>query len=291
MTVSSPNFSTASAERIATGFRFTEGPVWHARERTLTFSDIHGDTLYRWTEKEGVAILRRPSAQANGNTYDREGRLITCEHASRRLSRTRADGSVETLASHYDGKRLNSPNDVVCAANGDLLFTDPPYGLRQPDGSFVGEELPFRGVYRLSNGSLTVLARDFELPNGLALSADESRLFIADTARAHVRVFDIASDGSLRNGREFASLKHEGHVGRTDGIKFDQRGNLYVAAHIPKAIWVFNPKGELKDFIEIGEPPANLAWGGDDWRTLFVTATTSVYRVRMDVPGQPVFVP
>jgi gluconolactonase len=186
---------------------------------------------------------------------------------------------------------LNSPNDVVCARNGDLFFTDPPYGLRQPDGSFVGEELPFRGVYRLSNGSLSVLARDFELPNGLALSEDGSRLFVADTARAHVRVFDVAADGSLRNSRVFASLKHEGHVGRTDGIKLDERGNLYVAAHIPKAIWVFNPEGELENFIDIGEPPANLAWGGDDWRTLFVTATTSVYRVRMDVAGQPVFVP
>ena len=286
------NLSAASAERIATGFRFTEGPVWHARERTLSFSDIHGDTLYRWTEKDGVSALRRPSSHANGNTYDREGRLVTCEHATRRVTRTGPDGKVETLASHYDGKRLNSPNDIVCAANGDLFFTDPPYGLRQPDGSFVGEELPFRGVYRLSkSNSLTVLVDDFDLPNGLALSADEKRLFVADTARAHVRVFDIAADGSLRNGREFARLRHDEHVGRTDGIKLDQRGNLYVAAHAPKAVWVFDPQGELAGFIDIGEPPANLAWGGDDWRTLFVTATTSVYRVRMEIAGLPVFVP
>jgi sugar lactone lactonase YvrE len=278
------------AEAIAAGFRFTEGPVWHARERALTFSDIPGDTLYRWTEAGGTAVLRRPSAQANGNTYDREGRLVSCEHATRRVTRTAADGSTETLASHYDGKRLNSPNDVVCAANGDILFTDPPYGLRQPDGSFVGEELPFRGVYRLA-GSLKLLADDFELPNGLALSSDGSRLFVADTARAHIRVFDIAPDGSLRNGREFARLRNGDSVGRPDGIKLDQRGNLYVAAHVPKAIWVFNADGEFAGFIDIGEPPANLAWGGDDWRTLFVTATTSVYRLRMQVAGQPVFVP
>ena len=277
---SSYDFSRLSAERIATGFRFTEGPVWHAASRSLVFSDIPGDTLYRWTEQGGAAVFRRPSGKANGNTYDCEARLVSCEHENRRVSRTRADGSVETLASHYDGKRLNSPNDVVCAANGELIFTDPPYGLRQPDGSFAGEELSFRGVYRISS-SLELLVDDFELPNGLALSADGTRLYIADTARAHLRVFDVAADGGLRNGREFARLRHKDHVGRPDGVKLDARGHVYVAAHDPKAIWVFSPSGELAGFIDIGEGPANLAWGGDDGRTLFVTANTSLYRVRM----------
>ncbi len=276
-----------TAERIATGFRFTEGPVWHARERALVFSDVYGDAMHRWTEAGGSTVLRKPSAQANGNTYDRQGRLVTCEHASRRVSRTLADGTIETVVSHYEGKRLNSPNDLVCARNGELLFTDPPYGLRQPDGSFAGEELPFRGVYRWS-GALQLIADDFELPNGLALSADESRLYVADTGRAHLRVFDVAGDGSLRNGREFARLRHGESVGRPDGIKLDVNGNVYVAAHIPKAIWIFSPAGEHLGFIEVPEAPANLAWGGDDWRSLFVTANTSVYRLRMDVAGLPV---
>ena len=257
---SSSGFSKLSAERIATGFHFTEGPVWHPPSRSLLFSDIPGNTLYRWTDAGGAAVFRRPSGKANGNIYDREDRLVSCEHENRRVSRTRDDGSVETLTSHYDGKRLNSPNDVVCAANGELIFTDPPYGLRQPDGSFAGEELPFRGVYRLSS-SLKLIADDFELPNGLALSADGARLYIADT--------------------EFARLRHKEHTGRPDGVKLDARGYVYVAAHEPKAIWVFSPSGELAGFIDIGEAPANLAWGGEDGRMLFVTANTSLYRVRM----------
>jgi gluconolactonase len=163
------------AEPIATGFGFAEGPVWHGREQSLLFSDIPNDTLYRWTPAGGVQIFRRPSGQANGNTVDRQGRLITCEHANRRVSRTAHDGAVETLASHYAGKRLNSPNDVVCAADGDVYFTDPPYGLRQPHGSFRGQELPFCGVFRWSaaDGRLTLLSDDFVRPNGLALDATE----------------------------------------------------------------------------------------------------------------------
>jgi sugar lactone lactonase YvrE len=280
------------AEKIATGLTFTEGPVWHHRDQRLFFSDIPNSTLYMWTEAAGHAVFRQPSDQANGNTLDRQGRLITCEHATRRVTRTAPDGTREVLASHYDGKRLNSPNDVICAANGDVYFSNPPYGLRQPDGSFVGQELPFCGVFRraAANGQLTLLVDDFIRPNGLAFNAQETQLFICDTERHHIRVFDHGADGSLKTGRVCAELIRGEVQGRPDGMKLDVEGNLYIAGNTPEGVWVFNPAGRLLGFITVGELPANLAWGGSDWRTLFITARTSVYRVRMQVAGLPVVV-
>jgi sugar lactone lactonase YvrE len=282
----------APIENIATGFTFTEGPVWHSQDRRLLFSDIPNDTLYVWTQDDGQQVFRKPSGQGNGNTFDRQGRLLTCEHANRRVSRTARDGSVETLASRYDGKRLNSPNDVICASNGDVYFSDPPYGLRQPDGSFKGQELPYCGVFRWSaaDGQLTLLIDDFERPNGLALNAQETELYICDTEHHHVRVFDRSADGSLRHGRVCAQLIHGDVLGRADGMKLDVEGNLYVAGNTPEGIWVFNPGGKLIGFISVGELAANLAWGGDDWRTLYITARTSVYAVPMKIPGQPVVI-
>ena len=283
----------ATAERIASGFVFTEGPLWQARERSLTFSDVRDAKMYRWTERDGVAVFRDPSGGANGNTYDAEGLLVTCEHANRRLSRTKADGGIESVVSAYEGKRLNSPNDVIRAANGDLIFTDPPYGLLQPDGSIVGQEVPFHGVYRhaAADGSLRLLVDDFVRPNGLVLSDDQSRLYVADTEQHEVRVFDVGADGSLRNGSRFVEVRHGDAVGRPDGMKLDSRGNLYIAANTPEGVWVYGPDGALLGFIGLPEAPANLAWGGDDWRTLFVTANTSVYRLGMSVAGQPVTLP
>lgn len=280
----------AEIENIATGFTFTEGPVWHSRSRRLIFSDIPNDTLYMWTETAGHKLFRKPSGQGNGNTFDRHGRLCTCEHANRRVSRTTADGAVETLASHFEGKRLNSPNDVICASNGDVYFTDPPYGLRQPDGSFQGQELPYCGVFRWSaaDDRLTLLLDDFVRPNGLALNADETQLYICDTEHHHVRVFDRQADGTLRHGRMCAELLHGDVLGRADGMKLDVEGNLYVAGNTQEGIWVFNPDGRLIGFIGVGELAANLAWGGDDWRTLYITARTSVYQVPMKIAGQPV---
>jgi sugar lactone lactonase YvrE len=280
----------APVQNIATGFAFTEGPVWNSRDQHLIFSDIPNDTMYVWTAADDHKVFRHPSSQGNGNTFDRQGRLLTCEHANRRVSRTGLDGSIETLASHYDGKRLNSPNDVISASNGDVYFSDPPYGLRQPDGSFKGQELPYSGVFHWSaaTGRLTLLVDDFERPNGLALNAQETQLYICDTEHHHVRVFDLGADGALHHGRVCAELIHGEVSGRADGMKLDVEGNLYVAGNTAEGIWVFNPSGQLIGFIGVGEAAANLAWGGGDWRTLYVTARTSVYRVPLNVAGQPV---
>jgi gluconolactonase len=281
--------SATTLEKIAGGCIFTEGPVWRQKDESLIFSDIQGDTLYRWTAAGGQEVFRRPSGQANGNTYDRAGRLISCEHQNRRVSRTLPDGSVETLLSHYAGKRLNSPNDVVGAPNGDLYFTDPPYGLRQPDGTFGPQELAFNGVYRIAaaDGSVTAVADDFYRPNGLVISNDGRQIYIDDTHRHHVRVFDLGVDGGLTNGRVFVDVSHGETTGRPDGMKLDTQGNLYVAANTLDGIWVYAPDGALLGCIGVPEPPANLAWGGPDHRTLFITATTSVYRLQMKVSGQP----
>jgi gluconolactonase len=214
--------------------------------------------------------------------------LVSCEHQNRRVSRTLADGRVETLVSHYEGKRLNSPNDVVGAPNGDLYFTDPPYGLRQPDGTFAPQEIPFNGVYRVAaaDGRVTVVAEDFERPNGLVISNDARQMYIDDTQRHHVRLFDLRADGGLSNGRIFAEVARGETTGRPDGMKLDTRGNLYVTANTSDGVWVYAPDGTLLGCIGVPEPPANLAWGGSDNRTLFVTARSSVYRVQMKAVGQ-----
>lgn len=281
---------SATPEQIASGCVFTEGPVWSHQESRLTFSCVRGNTMYRWTEAGGQEVYRKPSQVANGNTYDLNGNLITCEHEGRRVSRTYPDGRIETVVSHFEGKRLNSPNDVVGAANGDLYFTDPPYGLRQPDGTFAPGETPFNGVYRISaaDGSLTLLVDDFERPNGIVISNDGRQLYIDDTDRHHVRVFDLGADGTLSNGRIFADVTHGDTVGRPDGMKLDVQGNLYVTANTAEGVWVYGPDGTLLGFIGTPEPPANCAWGGPGNQTLFITANNGVYRLRTKVAGQPI---
>jgi sugar lactone lactonase YvrE len=277
------------AEKIATGFGFTEGPVWSSGEACLIFSDIPGNTVYRWSEGAGHTVLRKPSGNTNGNTLDPEGLLVSCEHSGRRVSRRAKDGTVETVVSHFEGKRLNSPNDIICSSEGDLVFTDPPYGLRQADGSFAGQEIDFSGVYRVvRNGDIRLLVDDFVRPNGLLFDHGEKRLFVNDTDHNHVRVFEITPDGSLSGGRVFAELRYGEILGHADGMKMDSEGNIYVAGNTPEGVWVFSPEGELIGLIGVGEGPANLAWGGDGWRTLFVTARTSVYRISMRVAGMPV---
>ncbi len=280
-------------EQIATGFVFTEGPLWNKRDKTLHFSDVRTGILRIWSEKDGsVSVVREGEANgiSNGNTWDKDGNLLTCEHQGRRISQTLPDGRVETLVGRWGEALLNSPNDVITALNGDVLFTDPAYGLRQPDGSFGEGEYGFRGVFRYSvaNQTLEPLLREFEAPNGLALSDDDSLLYVCDTQQGVIQAFDVGAGGTPGNGRIFCEVQHAETRGRPDGMKLDSQGNVYVAANTSEGVWVFSPAGSLLGFIDIGESPANLAWGDDDWRTMYITAQTSVYRLRMKVPGQPV---
>jgi gluconolactonase len=230
-----------------------------------------------------MTIFRDPSGKSNGLTYDKGGHLIACEHANRRVSRTTADGQVFAIASHYEGKRLNSPNDVVVKSDGSIYFTDPPYGLSAAYGVESEKELDFQGVYRLSpNGdTLTLLVDDFDRPNGLCFSPDESILYINDTERMHVRAFDVKPDGTIANDRVFG--EEEGDTGKPDGMKVDVQGNVYLTG--PDGIWVFAPDGTHLGIILVPERTANLAWGGDDWKSLFITASTSVYRVECNGAG------
>ena len=273
----------AKVEKIATGCQFTEGPVWHAQGEFLLFSDIPANQMKKWTPTDGLTDFRVPSGKSNGLTYDKQGHLIACEHANRRVSRTTADGVVMTIASHYNGKRLNSPNDVVVKSNGSIYFTDPPYGLTTAFGQESQQELNFQGVYRLSpdGQTLTLLIDDFYRPNGLCFSPDESILYINDTERMHVRAFDVQPDGTIANGRTFAEESGEG--GKPDGMKVDTLGNVYVTG--PSGSWVFDTAGAHLGTIRTPERAANLGWGGDSWRTLFITATTSLYRVPCKVSG------
>lgn len=268
-------------ERIAGGFGFTEGPVW--RGDHLLFSDIPRNRIVRWRElPEGpeVTTFRYPSGNSNGLTLDRQGRLIACEHGNRRVSRTEPDGTVVSLAERYEGRRLNSPNDVVVRSDGGVYFTDPPYGLRNLT---EGKELPFQGVYRIEpDGRLTLLVDDFERPNGLAFSPDETVLYIDDSARRHIRAFDVRPDGTLANGRVFFDMQSP-DSGSPDGMKVDVQGNIFCTG--PGGTWVITPAGRLLGRIITPEQPANLAWGGPDWSTLFITARTSVYRLRTATTG------
>lgn len=273
-------------EQLASGFLFTEGPIWHPREQHLTFSDIPADRMYRWSEENGLSEFRHPSHKANGNAYDHEGRILTCEHASNRLSRSNVDGSgYEILASHFAGKELNSPNDVIVKSDGSIYFTDPPYGrIKANVGLLRPRELDFQGVYRLDpdSGTLILLIDDFEKPNGLAFSLDERQLFIDDTARNHIRVFDVQADGTIANGRVWATLVGEG-VGGADGMKIDGRGNVYCTG--PGGIHIFDPNAACLGVIQMPEQTANLCFGDDDYCSLFITASTSLYRLRVRVPG------
>ena len=267
-------------EKLVGGFRFIEGPVWMPTG-TLVFSDIPADTMYEW--KEGAAeatVFRTPSNNSNGNTLDREGRLLTCEHGSRKLTRTEKDGTIAVLAERFEGRRLNSPNDVVVHSGGAIYFTDPPYGVKKEQ-----EEIGFNGVYRLApDGALTALVTDFNRPNGLAFSPDEKWLYIDDTAEKHLRVFDVQADGSLANGRTFAEVKGE-KPGVPDGLRVDTRGSVYCTGS--GGIQVFAPSGRRLGTIDVPEVAANCAWGDADRKTLYITASTGLYRIRLKVAGVP----
>ena len=277
----------AEVERIATGFTFTEGPIWMP-DRSLHFSDMPGDMRRRWHPEEGVTVLLDPSRKCNGMTLDNDGNLIVCEHVTSSVVRERPDGARETLAFHWGRSYLNSPNDVIVASDGSIIFTDPTYGRMPGFGIERAQELDFQGVYRIPSGGgeLQLLLDDFVQPNGLCFTPDESQLYVNDTIRAHIRVFDVGPDHALSNGRVFAEGIGEGDLekgGLVDGMKLDERGNVYVTG--PEGVWVFSPEGEHLGVIRIPEDVGNLNWGDDDWQSLYIPASTSVYRVRMKVGG------
>jgi gluconolactonase len=273
------------AETIASGFTFTEGPVWDAAHGCLHFSDIPASVIHRWHPDAGLSVFRTPSGKSNGLTRDREGRLIVCEHAGRRVSRIEADGRTTTIASHYQGRRLNSPNDVVVKSDGAIYFTDPPYGLNATFGVAERPELDFAGVYRaVPDGSDVAVVADDCTPNGLAFSPDEKRLYVADTEANHVLVYDVDAVGGLSGGRFFVQIP--GSSLAPDGIKVDRGGRILVTG--AGGVWVFDPDGSRLGIIPVPELPANLAWGDADWSALYVTARTSVYRVRTKTAGVPV---
>ena len=280
-------------QQIATGHQFTEGPVWMP-EGYLLFSDIPADHIYAlnlWEadgslkpSREGLRtfpaqhdplsaehkkIFRDPSGQSNGLTVDNEGRLIAAEHKNRRVSRTEKDGTITVLAEKFEGKRFNSPNDVIVAKDGSLFFTDPPYGL---EGGLEGPnaDLDFCGVYALKEGGEPqLLARDFPGPNGLALSPDEKTLYVADSMAGHLRAFDVAPGPKLENGRIIAEMKVP------DGIRVHPNGNIWATAD--DGVRIIAPDGKLLETVKVPEPPANCAFGGPKNQSLFVTARTSVY--------------
>lgn len=282
----------APIERIAGGLGFTEGPVWHGT--ALLFSDIPNQRMVRWRRlPEGPELTTYARGTSNGLTLDRQGQVLAAEHGGRRVSRVAADGSRMVLAEQFQGKRLNSPNDIVLKSDGSIYFTDPPYavqpstpGMPRPDGwwsaPIAGKEQSCNGVYRLTpDGTLHLLVDDFALPNGLAFSPDESVLYIDDSAHKHIRAFTVRADGTLSNSRILLDMASE-DPGVPDGLKVDLHGNVFCTG--PGGVWVCGPNGTLLGRIILPELPANLAWG-EDGSVLFLTARTSVYRLQTKTRG------
>ena len=274
-------------ERIAEGFTWTEGPVWFGDRDCLLFSDIPSRRILRWSEADGLSVYRNDSGFNNGNTRDRQGRLIGCRHGSRDVVRTEYDGTLTVLARTWQGKRLNSPNDVVVSSDGAVWFTDPTYGiLSNFEGFRTPPEQPARNVYRLSaEGDLSVVAGDFVQPNGLCFSPDETRLYIAESGSSHdddvpavIRVFDVTGN-RLEDRGVFATIDD----GLPDGLRCDMQGNLWSSAR--DGVHCFDPQGVLLGKILVPETVSNLCFGGADGQRLFITATTGVYRTFVDVMG------
>jgi gluconolactonase len=273
----------APLETLADGFQFTEGPIWHPARQDLRFSDIPANRLHVWQEERGVTLYREPSNMTNGSTYDGDGRMLCCEHATSRVVRERDDGSFAVLASHYDGKELNSPNDIVVSRAHGIYFTDPTYGRQAHTGVVRPPQLGFQGIYRIdASGVLHLLADDFEQPNGLCFNRDESVLYVADTVRRHIRWFDVSGDGSLSDGGVFAESP------APDGLKIDRDGNVYAGG--PGGVYVYAADdGAWLGVIKTPAFCANFTWGGADLDQLFLTASTGLYRTRVNVPGRALF--
>ena len=277
----------APVKKIATGFDWAEGPVWFGDAGCLLFSDIPNNRIMRWTPGAGVSVYREPSHYANGHTRDREGRLISCEHGGRRVTRTELDGSITIIADGFQGKRLNSPNDVVVKSDGTIWFTDPHYGIMTHyEGYKSDQELPCN-VYRVdpATGGIDAVITDCNCPNGLAFSPDESRLYVADTGRifgddpTHIRMFGVAHDGALSGGGVF----HVVSPGMADGMRLDSDGNLWSSA--ADGVHCISPDGALLGKILTPELVSNLCFGGRAKHQLFITATTSAYSVILNREG------
>jgi gluconolactonase len=273
-------------EELASGFGGAagpaEGPVWWQEGGYLLFSDIGNNRRMKWTPDASVALVQEPTNEANGLTRDLQGRLIACEHLARRVTRQDPDGSITVVANNYHSRRLNRPNDVVVKSDGSIYFTDPGLGR-------VESELDFCGVYRVSPdlGTIHVLVWDFVVPNGLAFSPDESVLYVNDSRRGHIRAFDVEPTGllALATDRVFATLRDD-RVGVPDGMKVDTAGNVYCTG--PGGIWMFDSAGTHLGTIATGAQTTNVAWGDDDWSTLYFTTWQTLGRIRMKIPGIPV---
>ena len=273
-------------ERLADGIGFGEGPVWDRAGGRLIFSDMKHDHMRAWQEGRGISTFRKPSNKANGNTYDRQGRLVSCEHATSRVVREEKNGVMTVMASHYQDMELNSPNDLVVKSDGAIYFSDPSFGRIREDVGVLRElQLAFRGVYRVAgDGAPTqLLADDFDMPNGLCFTLDEKKLYINDTPRLHIRVFDVKADGTIAGGRVWAELTGEGE-GRPDGMKFDSAGNLYCTG--PGGVHILDAQAKCLGVIRTPERVTNISWGDSDLRSLYMTGITALYRSRVKVPGQ-----
>lgn len=279
----------ATLERISHGWIFTEGPVWNARKGCLLWVDIIGDKILQWTPNQGTRIYMAPSGKADGMTLDREGRLVVAGWGSRTVWREEHDGRCVVLASHYQGKKLNTPNDIVVKSDGAIYWTDPTGGLTNPGmcGDDVQQYLDFNGVYRLSpDGSqITLLVDDIVYPNGLAFSPDESLLYINDTRRRNIWVYDVQPDGTLKNGRLFYQDTGD-EPGVPDGMKVDSEGNVYCTGS--GGIHIIDPYGNLLGRLRLPDHVSNMGWGDADWRSLYITQMSNVWRVRLNIPGIPV---
>ena len=280
---------SAGLDELYSDCRWAEGPVWFADLNCLLFSDIPNQRMLRCSPVGEVSVFREPSNFTNGNTRDRQGRLISCEHGTRRVTRTEVDGSITVLAENYQDRRLNSPNDVVVRSDGSVWFTDPTYGiLSDYEGYRAEPEQPTRNVYRLdpTSGALSLVADDFRQPNGLAFSPDETRLYVADSARSHdetapshIRVFDVEDGSRLVNGRVFSNLDN----GIPDGLRTDTAGNVWTSAG--DGVHCFAPDGTLLGKILVPQTVANLTFGGPRRNRLFITATRSLYAVYTTATG------
>jgi gluconolactonase len=285
----------AQIEKLAGGFTFIEGPLWRP-SNALWFSDVVGNVVRQWTPDGKVTEILRPGGYdgnslpadgfngPNGMTADKDGAVLLCQHGNRRIVRIGKDMKVTTLVDNFEGKKFNSPNDLVFQSDGSLYFTDPPYGLPKGDDD-PSKELKFNGVFRLANGKLQAIVKDLTRPNGIALSPDEKTLYVAVSDDAHKvwMRYDLAANGTVSNGKVFADVTAEKEDGLPDGMKLDSQGNVYGAG--PGGVWVFSPDGKHLGTIKPPETPANCGWG-DDGKSLYITARTGLYRIKLAVAGQ-----